>query len=203
VTLTSPAQKPTAHQQIQIGYIQTASEAGSAGYATTPLGKPRAVTTPTSTTVDWLVTPCSPGATDLWPWYDSTSMVTGTGSGSFSDTITMGDAPSFAFPAQYNPNSATDPNKSAALQAGQDVFSFTVHVAVRTKDADLLADQAYFSAGQTTWTVTFIWPVTPAVSLVTTGAAAWTVPPSPDSLSVNVVPTATNHNIPFRQMIPS
>lgn len=203
VTLTSPAQKPTAHQKIEIGYIQSGVDAGDATYATTPPPrKKRVITIPTTTSVDWLTSPCSPTANDIWPWYDASSRVTGTGSGSFTKIVTMGDSPSFGFPKQYNPNNAVDPNKSAALVSAQNSFAFKVAIAVRTLDTDLGADTHYFTEGQTTWTTNFLWPVTPGVSIVTTGPASWTVPPAADEISVNVVPTATNHNAPFLRMIP-
>jgi GT2 family glycosyltransferase len=201
VTLTSPVQKPTAQKNIQVGFMQAAFDAGSATYATTPPGKKRVVTIPTTTSVDWLSTP--PAANDDWPWYDEPSRVTGTGSGSCTLPIPMSDSPAFvAFPSQYNPNNAGDPNKNAALVSGNDSFAFTLRIGVRTLDPAPGANTHYFSEGQTTWTTNFVWPVTPAVSIVTTGSATWTVPAVASEISVNVVPTVTNHNIPFLRVIP-
>jgi hypothetical protein len=87
--------------------------------------------------------------------------------------------------------------------SGKDTFAFTVRIGVRTLDTDVGADTHYFTEGQTTWTVTFIWPVTPGVKIVTLGPASWTAPAVPSEINVNVVPTSTNHNAPFLRVIPS
>ena len=200
VTLTSPAQKPTAHQNIQIGFMQAAADAGDYSYATAPAGQKRTVTIPTNTTVDWLSTP--PSATDEWPWYDKSARVTGTGSGTFTTTINMADSPGFLIPRQYNPNNAADPNKSAAIASGKDVFAFTLRMGVRTLDADLKANNHFFAEGETTWATNFVWPVTPGVSIVVAGPNTWTIPATPKEISVNVVPSVTNHNMKFLRIVP-
>jgi len=201
VTLTSPAQRPTAHQNIQIGFMQLGVDAGNATYATTPPGKKRVITIPTTMSVDWLSTP--PAANDDWPWYDQSSRFTGTGSGTWTQPIPMADSPGFSFPSQYNPNNAADPNKNKALVSASDAFAFTVRIGVRTLNADLGANSHYFSEGQSTWVTNFVWPVTPGVSIVTLGPQAWTVPAAPTEIAVNVVPTVTNHNANFLRMIPT
>jgi hypothetical protein len=79
VTLTSPAQKPTAQQNIQVGFIQhLVAVSGTASYpskVSLNQNLTRIVTTPptpTPTTVDWLSSTDSPPALngDQWPWYD-------------------------------------------------------------------------------------------------------------------------------------
>jgi hypothetical protein len=81
-------------------------------------------------------------------------------------------------------------------------LDFVIRTAVRTLDTDLQADKHYFDQGHSTWSVNFRWTVVPGVSIVTTGPA-WTKPGSPKEVSVNVVPTATNHNAPFLRWVPS
>jgi hypothetical protein len=198
VKLISPAEKPTALQKIQVGYIQHGSDAGSANYATTPAGGRRTVTIPTAGTVDWF----SSSATDEWPWYDQSSRETGTGSGTWSKAdLTLDDSPGLSIPAQFNPNNAANPNATKPITTASEIFAFVIRIAARTLDNDLEADKHYFDEGNSTWQVNFVWPVTPGVSIVTTGAA-WTTPASPSEVSVNVIPTSTNHNSPFLRWIP-
>ncbi|MBI3757310.1 MAG: hypothetical protein HY267_04970 [Deltaproteobacteria bacterium] len=198
VKLISPPEKPTALQKIQVGYIQHGSDAGSATYATTPAGGARTVTIPTTGTVDWL----APSATDEWPWYDQSSRETGSGSGTWSKPdLTLEDSPGLSIPAQYNPNNAGDPNTTKPINTARETFAFIIRIAARTLDSDLEADKHYFDEGNSTWTVNFVWPVVPGISIVTTGAA-WTTPGSPSEVSVNVIPTSTNHNSPFLRWTP-
>lgn len=199
VKLTSPPEQPTAHQRIQIGYIQHGSDAGGATYA--PAGR-RTVTVPTASTVDWLSSPCTPGGTDDWPWYDQTARATGAGASPWTTTLSMGDAPALSIPAQCDPNHPANPNSGNALNTANETFSFDIRIAVRTLDNDLDADKHYFDESHSTWNVHFVWPMVPAVSIVATGAG-WTVPPNASEVSVNVVPTVTNHNGPFLRWIPS
>jgi hypothetical protein len=199
IKLTSPPEKPTALQSIQVGYIQHGADSGSATYSTTPAGHVRTVTTPTSTTLDWL----AGVPTDDWPWYDTTARETGSGTGTWSTTVTMQDSPVLSIPSQYNPNNASDPNTSKRLSTAAAAFAFVIRIAARTSDTDLGAEKHYFDEAHSTWTVNYGWPAgPPGVSLVTAGTA-WTTPGSPSEVSVNVVPTRTNHNIPFLRWIPS
>jgi hypothetical protein len=198
VTLTSPVEQPTAHQRIQIGFIQHGSDTGSSTYL--PTGT-RNITAPTATTVDWLVTPCTPGATDEWPWYDQSARQTGAGASPWSATLSMTDSPTLFIPSQFNPNNAADPNRTNALSTALETFAFTIEIAVRTLDTALAADTHFFDEGHSTWAVNFAVPVVAGVSIVTTGAA-WAAPATPTEVSVNVVPTSTNHTVPFKQWVP-
>lgn len=203
VTLTAPAEKKDALQHIEVGYIQHGHHSGSANYATTPAGGKRTITIPTTNSVDWLVEPCNPGATDKWPWYDSTAMRTGAGTtGSWNDTIELDDSPAMFIPAQYNPNDAADPNKTKAITTGSDTLAFVIRMAARTKDADLDANKHYFDHANSTWSVNFAWPVVAGTSIVTTGPA-WTKPGSVSEIGVNVVPSITLAWPPFLRWIPS
>lgn len=196
VTLTSPAEKPAALQKIQVGYIQGGEDSGSATYATTPAGLKRTVRTPAGVTVDWLSNPCHPGGTDEWPWYDSGSRETGTGTGTWSKSIKLSDSPGLSIPAQYNPNDGIDVNQTKAILSAAETFAFVIRMAARTLDNDLDADKHYFEESRSTWEVDFAWPAPAGVSIVTTGAA-WTTPGSAKEIEVNVVPTSTKHNAPF------
>jgi len=202
VKLTSPAQKPTAHQRIQIGLLQAGFHAGSATYATTPAGKKRTITLPATANVDWLAAPCSAGATDEWPWYDQSVRATGSGASPFSKTFTLTDSPGAGIPARFNPNNGGDPNATKALASCADTDAFTLQVAVRTLDTDLNANKHYFDQGHSNWSVNFVFPVTPGVSIVTTGPD-WAKPGSPTEIDVNVVPSVTLANAPFRRFIPA
>jgi glycosyltransferase involved in cell wall biosynthesis len=202
IKLTSPAQKPTAHQQIQIGFLQGSFHAGSATYATTPPGKKRNIVLPTTNSVDWLVTPCSPGATDDWPWYDQSARVTGSGTSPFSQKLSMIDAPKVGIPTQFNPNNGADPNATKALVSAADTDTFTLRVAARTLDPDLGANKHYFDQGHSNWSVNFVFPVVPGVSIVTTGPD-WAKPANPTEVNVNVVPAITLASPKFKQWVPS
>jgi len=195
VTLTSPPEKPAALQRIQVGYIQHGSDSGSATY---DAGGSRTVTVPTTDTVDWY----QPSATDEWPWYDQSSRETGAGSGTWSSTLTLVDSPGLSIPAQHDPNNAADPNATKPLITASETFAFVIRIAARTLDTDLDADKHYFDEANSTWTVNYVWPMVPAVSIITTGAA-WTKPGGPSEVSVNVIPTSKNHNGPFLRWIPS
>jgi hypothetical protein len=202
IKLISPPEKPAAQQQIQFGYIQHGSTTGSATYSTTPPGGKRTLTTPTANTVDWLSSPSGAGATDEWPWYDSTARATGTGTGTFSKTLTLTDSPSSAIPTKFNPNKASDPNATKPLSAGNETLVFLIRIAARTLDTDLGADKHFFDESHSTWTANYVWPVVAGASIITTGGT-WSAPASPTEASVNVVPTAINRNPPFYQWIPS
>lgn len=199
--LISPAEKPAALQKIQLGFIQHGSDTGSSNYATTPAGGRRTVTTPTANTVDWLSSPDTAGPTDEWPWYDSSARATGSGSGTWTSTLSMTDSPGLSIPAQHDPNNAADPNSTKPITTAAETFSFIIRIAARTLHPDLGADKHYFDQANSTWTVNYAWPVIPGVSIVTTGPA-WTTPGGPTEVSVNVVPTSKNHNAPFLRWIP-
>lgn len=202
VTLTAPTEKPTAIQRIQVGYIQHLTTSGSADYATTPAGGNRTVVTPVALSLDWLSSPCSPGGTDEWPWYDEDVRATGSGTGSWSKTFTLTDSPALSIPAQYNPNKTTDGNATKPISTTSASDHFAIQVGARTLDTDLTADKHYFDEAHSTWTANYAWPVVPGVSIVTTGTT-WIKPGSPSELSVNIVPGATNGNGPFLRWIPS
>lgn len=193
VTLTSPPEKPDALQRIQVGYIQHGSDAGSASYAG---GLTRTVTTPTADTVDWLSSPGGPSPGDEWPWYDATARATGSGTDTWNQVLAMSDSPGLSIPAKFRPNIPADPNTAAAIVSAAETFSFSIQIAARTLDADLGADKHYFDEAHSTWSVNYVWPLVPAVSIVTVGPA-WTTPGGPTEVSVNVVPTSTSHNAPF------
>jgi hypothetical protein len=194
VTLTSPPQRPTAHQRIQIGYIQNGVSAGTVNY---PPGRTRTVTVPTNDTVDWR----GPGPTDEWPWYDQGSRDTGAGPSPWITTLTMADSPSVFYPAQHNPNRPADLGALNALGTAATSLSFVIRIAVRTLDTELGSDEFYFDEAHSVWAVNFAWPVVPGVSIVSMGGA-WTVPPAPLRVSVDVVPTSINIAIPFLRFIP-
>lgn len=193
VTLTSPAEKPDALQKIQVGFIQHGSDSGSATYSA---GLTRHVATPTSATVDWLSSTSGAGGTDEWPWYDATARATGTGTGTWSQTLKMNDSPTLAIPAQYKANDPSDAHSSDALTSASETFAFVIRIAARTLDSELDADKHYFDESNSTWSVNNVWPVVPAVSIVTHGTS-WVVPPNPSEVDVNVVPTIINHNPPY------
>lgn len=201
VKLISPAEKPTALQKIQVGYIQGDADSGSATYATTPAGGKRTIKVPSVTTVDWLSSPSGPGATDEWPWYDQGVRATGSGSGTWSTTLTIVDSPGLSLPAQHNPNNAADPNATKPLSTASSTLAFVIRVGARTLDADLGADKHYFNEAHSTWSVNVVWPVIPAVSIITIGPA-WTTPASPSEIDVNLVPAAINANAPFLRWEP-
>jgi len=188
ITLTSPAEKPTALQQIQVGYIQHLANSGSATYKTVP-PKNRTITVPSLSTVDWLSSPSGPAGTDEWPWYDTSSRATGSGSGSWNTELPLLDSPSLPTPMIYGPE---DINTAAAK------YSFAIRIAARTLDTDMDAHKSYFNEGTSDWTVNYVWPVIPAVSIVTHGAA-WTIPNTPSKIDVNVTPSAININAPYNR----
>lgn len=193
VTLTSPPQRPTAHTNIQIGYIQNGVTAGTANYP--PAGH-RTVATPTNDTVDWLSNPAGP--TDEWPWYDNTARDSGAGASPWSTTLVMTDSPTIFVPSQRDPNAGD----TTALTTAARSLSFIIRIAARTLNTDLHADTHYFDQSNSTWSVNFAWPVVAGVSIVTLGAA-WTVPPTPSEVSINVVPTIINIRNPFLRWTPS
>ena len=199
VKLTSPAEKPTAQQKIQVGFTQHGSDSGSATYNTTPAGGKRNVVAPTADTIDWSSQP--PGPTDDWPWYDTTARDTGSGTGTWNKTFTLQDSPACSIPRQHDPNNAADPNATKPVTAGAAAFAFVIQIAARTMDADLGADKLYFEQSRSTWTVNYAFPATPGVSLVAVGAA-WAAPANPTLVSVNVIPTSMNHNSPFMRWNP-
>jgi hypothetical protein len=194
VKLISPPEKPAALQKIQVGYIQHGADSGSSRYDG---GGLRTVTVPTTDTVDWFAST----ATDEWPWYDQGSRETGTGSGTWTGTLTLNDSPGLSIPAQRNPNNASDPNATKPLTTASETFAFIIRIAARTLDTDLGADKHYFDEAHSTWSANYVWPVVPAVSIITTGPA-WTKPGSASEVSVNIVPTSVNHNGPFLRWIP-
>jgi hypothetical protein len=112
----------------------------------------------------------------------------------------MSDSPGLSIPALLDPNHP-GPTSANALNTAAETFCFEIKVGVRTLDADLSANTHYFDVSHSTWRVNFAWPVVAGVSIVTTGPA-WAVPASPTEISVNVVPTSTNHNAPFLRWIP-
>jgi GT2 family glycosyltransferase len=202
VTLTAPSQQPTAVQRIEVGYIQAGADSGSASYASSPPRiRHRQITIPTTTTVDWLS--ATPSPTDVWPWYDKTSMARGSGSGTWSTPLPLTDSPALFLPAQFNPNNPADPDATKGIIDGTDAFAFQIHIAARTIDSGLKADTFYFDQAHSTWSVNFAWPVVPGVSIVTFAAAGWDVPGTASAIDVNVVPTVKNHNIPFLRWIPA
>jgi len=184
ITLTSPAQDPTAQQQIQIGYLQQLASTGSAAY----MKKTRTVTVPTQVTLDWY----GPSAGDEWPWYDSSARTTGTGMGTFSSKLSMTDSPAESIPSQHNPNAGD----VTALTTCAAADSFALRVGVRTLDTGMGADQHYFIEGESDWKANYAWPVVAGVSIITTGAN-WKAPATPTEAPVNVVPAAINGNAPF------
>lgn len=193
IKLTSPAERATAQQRIQVGFIQHGSDSGSASYVG---GLNRTVTTPPDETVDWLSSPSGKADGDEWPWYDSSARDTGSGSGTWNATLSMSDSPGLSIPARYKPNDPADPNSAAAITGAAETFEFTIRIAARTIDEDLEADKHYFDEAHSTWTVNYLWPVVPGVSIVTVGGA-WQTPGAPSEVDVNVVPTCVNHNAPF------
>jgi hypothetical protein len=224
VTLTSPAQKPNAHQNIQVGFIQHGSDSG--GAALYPHNLTRVLNEPTSTAanpilaaLDWVYLspppPGSPpgtlptkGANDIWPWYNgpgvnmagcgSAATVTGSGASPWKGSLCMSDSPGLSLPAQYNPNDPTDPFRGVRLTSGRDNFDFAIQMAVRTTDSDLNADTHYFDEADSSWSVHFHWPVSPGLGIAFSGPP-WAIPASPSEIDVNVVPTAIDHNDPFRR----
>jgi hypothetical protein len=201
VTLTSPAAKPTAQQRIQIGFIQSITHSGNALF---PQNLTRVITTPSSTTVDWLSNPQSPG--DLWPWYDSghfpncpanaDSTETGSGNAVWNGTLCMNDSPARPIPAHYNFNDPKEQFGRVGLISARDNFVAVIRVGVRTLDNDLAADTHYFDEANSNWRLNYHWPVAAGVSAVVLGPD-WTRPPSPSEITVNVVPSITNHKAPF------
>jgi GT2 family glycosyltransferase len=204
-TLTAPAQKPAAIRQIQVGLIQSGQHAGDGTYDTVPAGKRRVITLPAMANIDWLGSPCSPGMTDEWPWYDQSvrGQPGGGDSGSWTKTFTLTDSPGAGLPAKYNPNNGGDPNKDKALLTATDHDDFVIRMAVRTRDTDLGADKHYFEEGHQTWSVNFSWPGAAGTPIVTTGPNSWTVPTSPTEINCNVVPSITLNVAPFRRWIPA
>jgi len=201
VTLTSPTEKPAALQQIQVGYIQHASASGSAAYDTTPPGKKRTITTPANNALDWLSSPCSPGGLDDWPWFHKHDRETGSGTGSWTKTFHLDDDPAVAIPAQYNPNCASEPNRTKPLTSATITYAFVIRIGARTLDTDLGADRHYFDEANSTWSIDFAWPVVPGITIVTIGPA-WTKPAEASEIDVNVVPANTNVQAPFLRWIP-
>ena len=193
ITLTSPPEKATAQQRIQVGFVQHGADSGSASYVG---GLKRTVTTPTNDTVDWLSSPSGPSGGDEWPWYDSSARDTGSGSGTWSTNLSMSDSPGLSIPAEYKPNDPADPNSGAKITGAAESFEFTIRIAARTLDEGLDAHKHYFDEANSTWTVHYVWPVVPGVSIVTVGGA-WQAPGGPSEVLVNVVPTCVNHNAPF------
>jgi hypothetical protein len=201
VTLTSPAEKPTAQQRIQVGFIQSITHSGNALY---PQNLTRVITTPTSITVDWLSNPQN--ANDLWPWYDSghfascpantNSTETGSGAASWTRTLCMSDSPKRPIPAHYNFNDRNDQFRSVGLISARDYFDAIIRLGVRTLDNDLAADTHYFDEAHSSWRLNYHWPVAAGLSAVVLGPD-WTRPGAPSEINVNVVPSITNHRAPF------
>lgn len=198
VTLTSPAEKNTAQQKIQVGFIQGYSDSGSSNYAG---DIKRTVTVPTNTAVDWM-SGITPGATDEWPWYDQSVRATGAGTGTWSTTFKMTDSPALSIPAEYNPNDAADANKNKALATAAETEPFPFRLGARTLDSDLGADTHYFDESDSKWTVNYAWPVVAGASIVTLGGA-WTTPGAPTEIPVNVVSASIVGNGPFLRWNPA
>jgi GT2 family glycosyltransferase len=191
VKLTAPAQKPTALQRIQVGFIQAGAQSGTADYpgaGTPPTVHHRQVAVPTTVTVDWLSNPPVP-ASDDWPWYDVTARDTGSGTtGTWARTLTMTDSPAQLIPSQANPNGG-GADKNAALTASAGQIAFTNCIAARTLDTAMQAHTLYFDHGHSTWSAALTWPVAAGASAVTFPAGDWIIPATPTARSVNVVPT--------------
>jgi hypothetical protein len=203
VALTSPPEKPNAQQRIEVGFIQAGTDTGTANYAG---GLTRTVMVPATTTVDWMLSASKgPGKNDEWPWYSKKSRKTGEGSGSWTSDppLSMADLPGLGVPTKYNPNDASAANSGNKIVSATETFSFTLHMGARTLNSALGADTHYFSEADTSWKANFVWPLaTPNLSIVT-ASAPWTTPAAPAEIPVNVVPTTTNHNIPYFRWNPA
>lgn len=209
VKLTAPPEKPTALQQIQVGFMQAGVDSGNAQYPAPPAPPAppvvhnRQITVPTTTTIDWL-TGLVKGPTDEWPWYDANSKDTGTGSGTWARTLIMTDSPETFFPAQFNPTNPGVPDATSPITTGHDTLAFVTCIAARTLDPALQANALYFDHGHSPWATNFVFPMVPNVSIVTFPAPqVWTFPTQPRALPVNVVPTSINHNNPYLRWIPA
>jgi GT2 family glycosyltransferase len=202
VKLTAPPQKPTALQNIEVGFMQAGVDAGTADFpGAAPAVRHRTVTVPTTTTIDWLSSP--PSATDNWPWYDDTAKDRGTGSGTWARALSMSDSPQLDMPAQFNPNHPADPDATRGITAGHDTFAFQIRMGVRTLDTAMQANTLYFDHGRSTWAANYAWPVVPGTSIVAFPAGNWIVPSAPTRIPVNVVPTVRNHGVPFMRWVPA
>jgi hypothetical protein len=157
---------------------------------------------PAASAIDWLASVCTPAANDVWPWYDSTAMVAGTGASPFSSTLNMTDSPACSIPAAFDPNHPADPRSANALATAAETFAVDFRVGVRTVDTDLAADTHFFEAAKSSWSANYVFPVVPGVSIVTTGAV-WAIPAAPFEITINIVPAVTNGNGPFLRWIPT
>jgi len=79
---------------------------------------------------------------------------------------------------------------------------FIVRMGARTLDSTLGADQHYFSEGEATWTVKYVWPVVANVGITKVGPTPWAAPTVPIEINVDAVPMNININIPYARWIP-
>jgi hypothetical protein len=216
VTLTSPAQKPGAQANIQIGFIQNAADSGAASYSknesdvlTRVLNAPGPIPpTPGVTSLDWLASRAGPGRTDVWPWYDigqsagcpagSTATATASGGFSWNRLLCMSDSPTMSIPVRYNPNHRSDPDKNKLLLRAVAVTAFEIRIGVRTLDEDLNANSHYFDQANSTWRLNIHYPLIPGESYVVVGPG-WTTPSTPSEINVNLVPASIYGNSPYER----
>lgn len=193
------------YKKIQIGFIQTVTNSGSASYGEKKNIKGTLRRVPRyNFSLDWL-SPSEtgkPGPDEVWPWYGGASTPRQLKDGKLAVLLAFKDGPSFGAPFQWKDRTGT--TWYAVNLEGDDRFK--LHIAAQSLDshvngnqADLLnngfnGDQRFFAIAVRDWTAHFEYDLSakPADRLNGTKVATiddkWRILGSAESLQVDVVP---------------